>query len=182
MFRHHDIQQLRFLFTFNIDRKKAIAEIKRQNEHGHVYGLNLLLDPKLDDYAYPMSPIEGFNVSFFINVGSILIAINKNLFFCIALSAGFNNVAEVPNTTRLHRQIQVPTETNATVNENILMKPICRRNTESQEGTFEKRVQSLRGEIWPKLHCRGDLCLAVGCGCSIDIGRIEQFCTKHFFS
>ncbi|XP_072929568.1 sodium channel protein Nach-like [Epargyreus clarus] len=44
---------------------ETIATIKRQTEPGQHNGLNVILDPMMDDYAYPMYNIEGIEVLIF---------------------------------------------------------------------------------------------------------------------
>ncbi|XP_049877884.1 pickpocket protein 19-like [Pectinophora gossypiella] len=41
------------------------SEIKRQSVPGFIHGLHILLDPMLDDYAYPLKSIQGFDILIF---------------------------------------------------------------------------------------------------------------------
>ncbi|XP_028171195.1 sodium channel protein Nach-like [Ostrinia furnacalis] len=58
-----------FNYVLDYDSAKrpsgTIAEVKRQNVPGYLQGLNILLDPKIEDYAYTVSPSLGFKIFLF---------------------------------------------------------------------------------------------------------------------
>lgn len=39
------------------------GDIKRQRTHGSLSGLNVILDPQIEDYVYPIFPMYGIEVS-----------------------------------------------------------------------------------------------------------------------
>ncbi|KAI5632511.1 amiloride-sensitive sodium channel domain-containing protein [Phthorimaea operculella] len=61
IFHMHRIANRGHCCTFNYWLRKLDKEVKKQSEPGELHGLTFLLDTKLEDYAYPLYAIEGFD-------------------------------------------------------------------------------------------------------------------------
>ncbi|KAJ2953151.1 hypothetical protein O0L34_g722 [Tuta absoluta] len=54
-----------YVMNYNLEKSVSEGDIMRQETAGRIQGLNVVLNPQLDDYAYTLSNMQGFDILIF---------------------------------------------------------------------------------------------------------------------